>query len=151
MSQRRAYQLSTPHSGQSAALTDGRSGIVIPASAHRKHVSSVHQPPASTHTSLGETYATIPVPLAMISLPSQNRGSSFPGTKCRSTLSFVMTHIRIQPPDEPSRAIARASADVSGWRRLTLTIPDKFDSLSLSPALSIRRVAVSVDICRSRT
>jgi hypothetical protein len=46
----------------------------------------------------------------IISLPSQNLGSSFPGTKCLSTLSFVITHIRIVPPDDPSRAIASARA-----------------------------------------
>ena len=52
---------------------------------------------------------------ATTSLPSQNRGSSFPGTKCRSTLSLVITHMRMQPPDEPSLAMASARAEVSTY------------------------------------
>ena len=45
------------------------------------------------------------------SVPSQNLGKALPGMKCLSTLSFVMTHIRMVPPEEPSRDIARARAD----------------------------------------
>lgn len=37
-------------------------------------------------------------------------GSSFPGINSRSTPSFVITAKRITPPEEPSRAIANASA-----------------------------------------
>lgn len=44
------------------------------------------------------------------SLPSQNLGSWSPGTNNRSTPSSVMTHMRMTPPDEPSRDIASASA-----------------------------------------
>lgn len=48
---------------------------------------------------------------ATTSLPSQNRGNSLPAMKCLSTLSLVITHIRIQPPDDPSRDMARDRAD----------------------------------------
>ena len=44
------------------------------------------------------------------SFPSQNRGSSLPGMKSRSTPPSVITHIRMVPPDEPSRDMASARA-----------------------------------------
>ena len=44
------------------------------------------------------------------SCPCQNFGSWSPGTKRRSTPLSVITHIRITPPDEPSRAMARDRA-----------------------------------------
>lgn len=37
-------------------------------------------------------------------------GNSFPGTNNLSTPSFVMTAIRITPPEDPSRDIANAKA-----------------------------------------
>lgn len=48
--------------------------------------------------------------LPRTSSPSQNFGNSFPGMKSRSTPSSVITHMRMTPPEEPSRDIARARA-----------------------------------------
>ena len=41
---------------------------------------------------------------------TQNLGNSLPGTNNLSTLFSVMTAMRITPPDDPSRDIARESA-----------------------------------------
>lgn len=62
-------------------------------------------------TAMGATCdAADAVPLPKTSLPSQKVGSSFPGTKSRSTPSSVMTAIRMTPPEEPSRDIASERA-----------------------------------------
>ena len=42
--------------------------------------------------------------------PSQNLGSLSPGMNILSTASSVIIHIRIVPPEEPSREIASAKA-----------------------------------------
>lgn len=65
-----------------------------------------------TSTAMGTTPGSraICFPGARISFPCQNLGSSLPGTNSLSTLSSVITHMRITPPDEPSRDIASASA-----------------------------------------
>ena len=68
--------------------------------------------PYSTSTAIGMC-AGSPPDLdddLMISRPSQNFGSWSPGTKSRSTPASVITHIRITPPEEPSRDMARARA-----------------------------------------
>ena len=44
------------------------------------------------------------------SRPSQNLGNLSPGTNNLSTPSSVITHMRITPPDEPSRDMASARA-----------------------------------------
>jgi hypothetical protein len=90
------------------------------------------------------------------SFPSQNLGSSLPGMNNRSTLSSVMTHIRIVPPEEPSRAMARARAtkkcELTGLegRSRTPTILNEFDSLVPSPAFLEGGVTIPIYICGSR-
>ena len=93
-----------------------------------------------------------------VSFPSQNRGNSLPGMKWRSTLSLEITHIRIQPPDDPSRDMANARAepvDVTRrnqeTKRKAHTVFDKFDCFRLAPPFSKRRIAISVHICGSGT
>jgi hypothetical protein len=97
---------------------------------------------------------------ATTSLPSQKRGSSLPGTKCLSTLSLVITHIRIHPPDDPSRAIASASAKRCVSKegpqgRLndeeSLTVLYKLNRLLLVPSFAVCSIAVTIHIGRSGT
>ncbi len=84
------------------------------------------------------------------SLPSQNLGNSFPGMKCRSTLSFVMTHIRMQPPDEPSRDIANARAKgLACILNEGRTVFDEAKRFGLSPSFLVGRVAVAVHVGRA--
>ena len=61
-------------------------------------------------TAIGSTAGSFLVVAPNTSLPSQNLGSSFPGMNMRSTPPSVMTHMRIVPPDEPSRDMASARA-----------------------------------------
>lgn len=97
--------------------------------------------------------------LPSTSRPSQNVGSSLPGTNNLSTPSSVITAIRTTPPDEPSRAIANASAAVKHestasfpeeQKGYLLTVLDELDRLIAPPALLVRRVAVAIDVGRSR-
>jgi hypothetical protein len=80
---------------------------------------------------------------------TQNLGSSLPGTNNLSTLSSVMTAIRITPPDDPSRDIARESA-----RNRTLnkdTFPDRMEAYCFLRSLRFHRVPSPPDMLRHST
>lgn len=61
-----------------------------------------------------------------------------------------MTHSRMVPPEDPSRAMASASATQSVSEQilkdLRLTVLDKLNSLLLIPAFTVGSVAVTVDV-----
>lgn len=74
-------------------------------------------------------------------------GSLSPGIKWRSTPSSVMTAMRMVPPDEPSRRMARLSAVGERGPR---TVLDKLERLVLVPARPPVGVAEAVDVRRPR-
>lgn len=98
-------------------------------------------------------------------------GSLSPGTKMRSTPSSWIIARRIVPPEDPSRDMASARAAIEGGQYVcsvgspllemrqkagreetkARTIADELDRLVAAPALLERRVAVTVDVCRSRS
>jgi hypothetical protein len=65
----------------------------------------------------------------------------------------VIAHIRITPPDEPSRAMARESAT---WRSVQCdkadsefgarTVFHEFDCLVFAPSILVRSIAITVDV-----
>lgn len=100
-------------------------------------------------------------------------GNSLPGTKILLTPSFLITHILIHPPEDPSRDMARASATTAtksrgsararpttfrkrveteerggreDWR---LTVPNEVDSLVFTPVLLVGGITVTVNVGRS--
>ena len=87
------------------------------------------------------------------------RGSSFPGTKTRSTPSSVMMARRIVPPLDPSRLIASARAahrmknvreEQRGENRdeeRGRTLGHEFDRLLLVPIFAVRGVAIAENVC----
>ena len=94
-----------------------------------------------------------------ISRPSQNLGSWLPGTNNLSTPPSVITHMRMTPPEDPSRDIANDKAmykSASYCRRREYnsrrrTILYEIDRLILSPAFLVSSIAVPVYIRGTRT